>query len=255
MEIILGVYIGTVNEQPIASEVSVTGILEVGQTLTGHYTYTDPEGDVEGDSRYRWYRADDASGTNKEIIDDANAQTYLLQNEDDGKYISFEVTPVSELGNTPGYPVESVPVGPVTLPYASDYDVYNAEGEYNTYTGDGVKRVYGGGAIKIRKRIVGNYLYYDITLTALGFDGVEGVDWRWTDRIQFQGGSIRNGVTNACFSIEHNPPTWAWIERSCGTNTYPVWREGIRGGKRVVDHALTPTAFSGTEGIDWENII
>ena len=153
MNIVLGVYIGTVNQQPIASEVSVAGTLEVGQTLTGSYVYSDPEGDVEGDSRFRWYRADDISGTNKEIIAGANEKTYLLASEDDGKYISFEVTPVSLLDNTPGYPVESVARGPISLPYASDYDVYSSDGTYITYTGDGVKRIYGGGATKIRKRI------------------------------------------------------------------------------------------------------
>lgn len=36
-----------------------------------------------------------------------------------------------------------------------------------------------------------------------------------------------------------------------GTTTY---RDGVRDGKYVIDKALTATGFSGTEGIDWENV-
>jgi len=36
-----------------------------------------------------------------------------------------------------------------------------------------------------------------------------------------------------------------------GVDTY---RDGVRAGAYVIDHALTATGFAGTEGVDWENI-
>ena len=32
------------------------------------------------------------------------------------------------------------------------------------------------------------------------------------------------------------------------------WREGVRGTSFVRDKTLTVTGFSGTEGVDWENV-
>ena len=32
------------------------------------------------------------------------------------------------------------------------------------------------------------------------------------------------------------------------------YRDGVRDETYVIDKALTPTGFAGTEGIDWENI-
>ena len=55
----------TQERKPTASSVSITGTTTSGQTLTGAYTYADPDSDAEGLSILTWYRADDASGTNK----------------------------------------------------------------------------------------------------------------------------------------------------------------------------------------------
>src|SRR5690606_7825150 len=39
--------VGTANTLPVASSVSITGTPTVGQTLTGTYTYTDADSDIE----------------------------------------------------------------------------------------------------------------------------------------------------------------------------------------------------------------
>ena len=72
----------------------------VGETLTGHYTYYDPEGDLEGVSLYQWYRDNVA-------IPGANSITYITTANDLGKTIVFEVTPVSLTGTSPGLPIRS----------------------------------------------------------------------------------------------------------------------------------------------------
>ncbi|MBF8983337.1 hypothetical protein IZY60_07290, partial [Lutibacter sp. B2] len=98
---------------PTATVQSITGTTQVGQTLTGHYTYSDVNSDAEGTSTYKWYRSDDASGTNKAAIAGATAITYVLQAADIEKYISFEVTPVASTGTTTGDPVESAKTGAI----------------------------------------------------------------------------------------------------------------------------------------------
>ncbi|MCT4620813.1 MAG: cadherin-like beta sandwich domain-containing protein, partial [Marinisporobacter sp.] len=98
---------------PVASSVSISGTAQVGQTLTGSYTYSDVNGDTEGTSTFKWYRSDDASGTNKTEISGATNKTYILTSTDLGKYISFEVTPVAQSGTSPGSAVESSATGEV----------------------------------------------------------------------------------------------------------------------------------------------
>ncbi len=101
------------NATPTASNVSVSGTAQVGQTLTGTYDYSDVNGDAQGTSTFKWYRSDDTSGTNKTEINGATANTYVLQAADLGKYISFEVTPVAAAGPSPGSAAESTKTGAV----------------------------------------------------------------------------------------------------------------------------------------------
>ena len=85
---------------PVASNVYISGNLETGQVLTGNYTYSDANGDLEGNSIYQWNRADDTNGTNFFTIIGANQQTYTLTQDDLGKYMIFRVTPVAQTGST-----------------------------------------------------------------------------------------------------------------------------------------------------------
>ncbi|WP_421773442.1 BspA family leucine-rich repeat surface protein [Gracilimonas sp.] len=96
---------------PIADFVEISGTLEVGETLTGSYEYNDPDGFPEDGSTYQWYRADDEFGSGWSAISGATDTTYTLVAADDGKYISFEVTPSN--GTETGMPAESMLEGPV----------------------------------------------------------------------------------------------------------------------------------------------
>ena len=83
--------------EPVADNVEISGTPAVNQTLEGMYDYSDGNGDLEGASLYQWYLADDADGTNMTptgII----GKTYVLQAGDLGKYLFFEVTPISITG-------------------------------------------------------------------------------------------------------------------------------------------------------------
>ncbi len=94
------------NSVPTASAVSITGTPQVGQALTGTYTYGDANGDAEGSSAYRWLR-------NGVAISGAAATSYTLVAADQGAMIAFEVTPAAATGASPGVAVQSAAVGPV----------------------------------------------------------------------------------------------------------------------------------------------
>ena len=80
----------------------------VGGTLTGSYDYSDADNDLEGDSRFQWYRSDDAVfDAGDAAISGATGQSYVVQAGDSGKYLFFEVTPVALTGITSGTPVQS----------------------------------------------------------------------------------------------------------------------------------------------------
>ena len=97
------------NDVPTANNVTIAGTAQVGQLLTGNYTYTDADGDLEGTSTYRWLR-------NGASISGATAKTYTLVAADQGALIVFEVMPVAATGASPGVPVQSPPVQPVAPP-------------------------------------------------------------------------------------------------------------------------------------------
>ncbi|MDP1772550.1 MAG: hypothetical protein Q8L15_09730 [Methylobacter sp.] len=86
---------------PTASAVSISGTAQVGQVLTGSYTYADANNDPQGTSTFRWLRDGVA-------IVGATASTYTIVSAGDGgTTITFEVTPVSTIAPTTGTPVVS----------------------------------------------------------------------------------------------------------------------------------------------------
>lgn len=115
------------NTPPTASSVSFSGTLEVGEVLTGSYSYADMENDSESGSAYQWFRADDNTGTNKASISGATSQTYTLQAADANKYISFAVTPND--GTDAGTTVESTLNGSVACVYPSGSSAYTEDFE------------------------------------------------------------------------------------------------------------------------------
>ena len=96
-----------INLPPTASNVLISGNPQVGQVLTGSYTYADAEGDLQGASTFRWLRDNVA-------IAGATARSYALVAADEGALIRFEITPVAQSGTSPGLAVTSAEVGPVT---------------------------------------------------------------------------------------------------------------------------------------------
>ncbi|MFZ5942428.1 MAG: T9SS type A sorting domain-containing protein [Bacteroidota bacterium] len=84
---------------PEATNLAISGRQEVAGILTGTYTYSDLNGDVEQGTVLQWFRADDVAGTNMTEVATGSA-TYTLVAADEGKFIAFAVTPVNELAET-----------------------------------------------------------------------------------------------------------------------------------------------------------
>lgn len=86
---------------PIASSVAISGRADVGQTLTGTYTYNDVDGDIQGATTFRWLRAATSAGTYR-AISGATTSTYTITASDLNQFIKFEVTPVATVSPTTG---------------------------------------------------------------------------------------------------------------------------------------------------------
>jgi hypothetical protein len=92
---------------PAAAAVSINGLAIAGQTLTGTYSYSDPDDDLEGTSIFRWLR----NGVT--AIAGATGRTYTIVDADVGATLVFEVTPVAETGDPNGSAVRSLPTATV----------------------------------------------------------------------------------------------------------------------------------------------
>jgi Raf kinase inhibitor-like YbhB/YbcL family protein len=94
----------TENQAPVATNIGISGYgsQNVGSELIANYTYTDAENDLEGVSKFQWYRSTKSDGSDKVAISGATRKRYTLTTDDIGKYILFEVTPVASTGTNTG---------------------------------------------------------------------------------------------------------------------------------------------------------
>jgi len=131
-----------INTFPEATNVSINGDTIVGKVLTGVYNYFDINNDLEGNSTFKWYRADDKNGLNKTEITGENTKQYTLTAADMYKYISFEVTPLSlsqtfKTGATVSSKYSGLILGNKTqigpVPAINEITFYNIE-KYNKVT-------------------------------------------------------------------------------------------------------------------------
>lgn len=163
----------TGNQAPIASSVSISdgngGLVEIGDSLTGAYTYSDEDGDLEGTSTYRWLR----DGT---PIVGATASNYTIQVADNGLTLTFEVAPVAVAGNSSGIAVSSnILVETDLAPTATSVGETDAN----------------GGSPLVGDLINGSYTYNDA-----GGD-LEGVStFRW-----IRNGSAISGATGSSYTL------------------------------------------------------
>ncbi|OFY66813.1 MAG: hypothetical protein A2V64_07100 [Bacteroidetes bacterium RBG_13_43_22] len=127
------------NDPPSATIPTVTGSLNVNGLLTGHYVYSDIEGDIESGTLYQWYSATSALGTYTEITGETNI-AHVIDNIEQGRYFKIYIRPVAATGTTTGTLVESTAYGPAnSQPVASNVQIISGtatvgsilEGDYD----------------------------------------------------------------------------------------------------------------------------
>jgi hypothetical protein len=192
---------------PTASAVGITGTAQVGETLTGHYTYADANNDPEATSTFRWLR-------NGVAIAGATAGTYTLVSADQGTTITFEVTPVSSVAPTTGTAVVSsatVSVAGVGTPAAP------------TASAVGIT-----GTAQVGETLTGHYTYADSNN-----DPEATSTYRW----------LRNGVAIAGATAS----TYTLVSADQGTTIIfevtPVASGAPTTGTAVVSSATTTIAY------------
>ena len=89
---------------PQAANVQISGTPHIGETLSGSYDYIDG---TEGGTYLIWYQGNDPSGNNRTVVATA-VSTLVINAADAGRYLFFEVQPVSSEG-VPGEPVSAQP--------------------------------------------------------------------------------------------------------------------------------------------------
>lgn len=82
-------------ETPAVENVSIRGLAQAGETLSGSYTFISKQNSIEKGSSYRWLKAGSANGDFTPILT-ATGLTYAVRDSDIGSYLKFEVTPAIE---------------------------------------------------------------------------------------------------------------------------------------------------------------
>lgn len=90
---------------PVASNLSISGTVEVGNTLSVSYSFTDADNDPEFLSGIQWFRSKDDMGGDRQLIENADSTSYIIQESDKAFFLSVVVTP-SDVFNQ-GTPVEA----------------------------------------------------------------------------------------------------------------------------------------------------
>jgi hypothetical protein len=110
----------TGNALPIATNVTVSGTLKTGQYITAAYTYSDTDGDLEGETEIEVICSTDDQGLTENVIyyglHIKGAQGYQLSSVHLNKWIAVRVIPIALTGAKTGRAVLSPWVGPVTNP-------------------------------------------------------------------------------------------------------------------------------------------
>ncbi len=120
------------NNLPEAKDVSIvssdSGVYCTGEYLSGTYTFVDPDGDDEGNTRIAWYAADSKDGAYTQI-EGQDSKALKLTEDLEGKYVKMGIVPV-DLWNKDGKEVFSNLVGPVevNLVYNSGMEAESRDG-------------------------------------------------------------------------------------------------------------------------------
>ncbi|MBN1598110.1 MAG: tandem-95 repeat protein [Bacteroidales bacterium] len=166
--------VGT-NDPPEAEDADILGTdFYVDELLTASYTFTDPDGDPEGNTLFRWYTAENEEGDDWRQITGAISDTFTTRFSEGGRYISLVVRPYDIYG--------LVGVYDTSAPYYID-----AAPEFITFA---VMNEEHPGAIAVGETVSVDYEYSDFENDD---EGIHEFQWyrsetgSWDDAIEIPG--------------------------------------------------------------------
>lgn len=176
---------------PFATNLEITGVFNVGETVNAKYTFTDYNLNNEATSTFAWYISDSAEGQ-YDPISGQNSSTLELTEAMIGKYLRFEVTPKSDVAPYVGETVISHPfLGPVK-PVVSNLEI-----------------------VKNGTMCVGNYDYYHAHSIA-----EKGTTYEW-----YVGNNLVS--TNAEFVVNFSGVQTVTFKVTPGCNGNPYYGEPV----------------------------
>jgi uncharacterized protein (TIGR02145 family) len=165
---------------PVAKNVSYSPAPGTNITAKASYTYEDANNDPEGATLYRWYTADDATGTNQTAIAGATAATIPLTNAQANKFIGVGITPVAATGTKTG--TEVIYYSPAASIGLASFTITDATQKSNNFYTNRVMdatdkisvniNVTTGGAISFSTTTVNGYTFSKSGTYAVGVHNV-----------------------------------------------------------------------------------
>jgi len=210
------------NSYPVVINVTQAGIAGLNHLLTGSYSYTDDDNDIQGTSVFNWFRADNSSGLNEIQIIGANLTTYTLVPADTTKYIRFSVIPVALTGDSPGDRVKaSSYIGPIaggcglTLTDPRDGKNYGTiligtQCWMKENLNVGIK--INGTGNQTNNSIIEKYCYNDLEINCTSYGGI----YQWDEMMNYTTSSNSNpsGRQGICPPGWHIPSDNEWCQLS-----------------------------------------
>ncbi len=92
-EIGFSITINQGNRAPVVSDVVITGIPKVGETLAATYNYSDADGDANNGASFQWFRVDNINGIGETELVGATDSLYTVVEADMFKYLKVQVIP------------------------------------------------------------------------------------------------------------------------------------------------------------------
>ena len=211
------------NSAPAITNLKMKGTAVIGNKLTVSYTYRDAEEDEQGNSMITWYRADNASGQNKELMNQGNKKTYRISKEDQGYYIIVEVTPMAITGELKGKAVSaSVKVKAVNkAPKATSVKLK--------------------GKTAVGNKLTVSYIYEDPEQDQ---EGSTGIRWYRANNINGNEKEIIKGANQPSYKLKAED-----IGKYIGVEITPIAVSGSKKGAKVTVLSKKPVSIldSGTE--------
>jgi hypothetical protein len=173
-EVATSVWIGpvTANTPPTATIQAITGTKNVGEALTGHYIYSDAEGDLENGSMYQWYSSPTSGGALSPV---SGGISHVVEMSEQGYYFKFEVTPIALTGAITGS----------TTPLSAEYGAANTK----PYIVGGSVTI--SGTTTVGSELTGDYDYSDVDGDLEGYS-----TFRW-----LRGGVPISGATAINYTL------------------------------------------------------